>query len=102
NLEQAEFGSGQRMLIAFVVAQRLRLKIEPFRSEPHQALFRRFRCRALRRCRRLCRGAAPQHRADPRHQFAQFAWLCDVIVGAEVSMMMMCWLWVMTSLLPAR
>src|SRR6267154_1460649 len=70
------------MFIALVVAQRLRLEIEPFRSEPHQALFRRFRSRALRRC-RLCRGAAPQHRADPRHQFAQFAGLCDVIVGAE-------------------
>src|SRR5712672_263070 len=70
------------MFIALVVAQRLRLEIEPFRSEPHQALFRRFRPRTLRRC-RLCRGAAPQHRADPRHQFAQFAGLCDVIVGAE-------------------
>jgi len=36
NLEQAEFGRGQRMLIALVVAQRLRLEIEPLRSEPHQ------------------------------------------------------------------
>src|SRR5712692_2781072 len=83
NLEQAEFGSRQRMFIALVVAQRLRLEIEPFRSEPHQALFRRFRSRALQRCRRLCRGAAPQNRADPRHQFAQFAGLCDIIIGAE-------------------
>src|SRR5258706_1388016 len=80
SFEQAEFGSGKRMFIALVVAQRWRLEVEPFRSEPHQALFRRFRSRALRR---RCRGAAPQHRADPRHQFAQFAGLCDVIVGAE-------------------
>jgi hypothetical protein len=36
----------------------------------------------LRR-RRLGRRASPQHRADARHQFAQLAGLCDVVVGAE-------------------
>src|SRR5712671_120023 len=83
NLEQAEFGSGQRVLIALVVAQRLRLEIEPFRSEPHQLVFRRLRSRGVRGCRRPDRRTAPQHRADPRHQFTQFAGLCDVIVRAE-------------------
>src|SRR5450631_4469633 len=85
SLEQAEFGSGQRMLIALVVAQRLCLEIEPFGSEPHQLVFRRFRSRGFRRCRwRLGRRAAPQDRANPRHQFTQFTGLCDVIVGAEL------------------
>src|SRR6266849_32702 len=84
NLEQAEFGSGQRMFIALVVAQRLRLEIEPFRSEPHQLVFRRLRSRGFRRCRvRPDRRTAPQYRANPRHQFTQFTGLCDVIVGAE-------------------
>src|SRR6202035_2487141 len=70
------------MLVALFVAQRLSLEIEPFGAEPHQLVLRRLGGGGFRR-RRPCRRASPQHRADPRHQFAQFARLCDVIVGAE-------------------
>ena len=70
------------MLIAFVVAQRLRLQIEPFRSEPHQLVLGSFRRRGGR-CWRPGRGAAPQHGADPRHQFTQLTRLCDVIIGPQ-------------------
>src|SRR6202048_2303328 len=73
------------MFVALVVAQRLGLEIEPFGSEPHQLFFRRLRRRGFRGCRRRPdRGAASQYRADPRHQFAQLAGFCDVIVGAEL------------------
>ena len=58
NLEQPEFRSGQRMFIALIVAQRLRLEVEPFGSEPHQRLFRRL-CTAGLGCLRADRRAAP-------------------------------------------
>src|ERR1700684_4262895 len=48
---QTEFGSGQRMLIALVVAQRLRLEIELFGAEPHQLGLARLRCGGLGGCR---------------------------------------------------
>ena len=70
------------MLVAFLVAQCLGFEIEPLGAEADEVV--------LRICRRrgLCcfqRGDAPaQHRADARHQFAQFARLCDVIVSTEL------------------
>src|SRR5580693_1985949 len=60
HLEQAEFGSSQRMLIALVVAQCLRLEIEPFGAEPHQLVLGRLGTSGFRRCRRCsARRAAP-------------------------------------------
>ena len=38
HFQEPEFGRRQRVLVAFVVAQRLRLEIEPFGAEPHQLL----------------------------------------------------------------
>src|SRR5882757_10028788 len=72
------------MFVALVVAQRLRFQVEPFGAEPHQLVLRRLSARGLGRSRRrLDRRASPQHRTDPRHQFAQLAGFRDIIVGAE-------------------
>src|SRR6476659_9230310 len=71
------------MLVALVVAQRLGVEVEPFGAEAHQLLFCRRGTGSFRR-RGLGRRAAPQHRADPRHQFPELARLCDVVVGAEL------------------
>src|SRR6202012_2542377 len=41
-LEQSEFRGRQGMFVAFIVAQGLRLKVEPFGAEPHQRILVRF------------------------------------------------------------
>src|SRR5437867_2081055 len=82
HFQQAEFGRRQRVLVAFVVAQRLGFEVEPFGAEPYQLLLLDLCSRSLR-SRRLGRRAAAKHRADARHQFAQLAGFCDVVVGAE-------------------
>src|SRR5579883_2144875 len=80
HFQQAEFGSRQRMLVALVVAQGLRLEVQPFGAEPHQLLLV-----VLGRCglRGLGGTASPQHRADARHQLAQLAGLGHIIVRPE-------------------
>ena len=72
------------MFVALIVAQGLRLEVEPFGAESHQLLLRGLGCRRGGRIRQADRCAAPQHRPDPGHQFAQFAGLCDVVVGPEL------------------
>ena len=47
HLQQAEFGRRQRMLVAFVVAQRLGFEVEPFGAEPHQLFLLRLCSRGL-------------------------------------------------------
>src|SRR5436190_9083453 len=70
------------MLVALLIAQHLRLKVEPFGAKSHQVLFRRFCRRTRGGC--LTRRTPPQHRANARHQLAQFAGFCDVLVGGNL------------------
>ena len=64
DLEQTEFGRRQGMLIAFVVAQRLRFEIKPFGAEPDQMIVGRLSPRPLlSRPRRL---AGPLRRSTER------------------------------------
>src|SRR6266516_3539491 len=72
------------MLVAFVVAQRPGIVVEPFGSKPHSRGGRRRRRVGRRLGCRLNGGAPAQHRADARQELAQLAGFGEVIVGAEL------------------
>src|SRR6516225_2251673 len=86
-ITEGRAGSGsifRRIRIAFIVAQRLGVVVEPFGSKPHPRAggHRRRARRGLRR--RLDGTAAAQHRANAGQELAQLAWLGEIIVRAEL------------------
>src|SRR5262245_58619458 len=72
------------MLVAFIIAQRLGVMVEPLGSKPYpRGRGRRLRAASGLDC-RLTAAAPPQHRAAAGQEFAYLAGLGQIVVGAEL------------------